>query len=156
MSIQKSIERGQLIFKEGKNEKCMYKVVHGKVGIYKEYETPEELLLTELTDGRIFGEMGLIDYLPRSATAVAIEDTVLEVIEDEEFVEYLNHNPEEMFQILDAIAVRTRELTKDFNQVRTDLSEYAKAEGLDVEPSLMKRLLRFAGIGKIMQREIDK
>lgn len=148
MSVKKNYEKGQQIFKEGDYEKCMYKILTGKVGIYRAYQTLDETLLTELGAGRIFGEMGLIDYLSRSADAVALEETELEVIDDTEFEDYLHSHAEELFRILDAIAVRTRELTKDYDQVCADLSEFAKAEGLEVEQSLMKRLLAFAMIGK--------
>ena len=77
-------KKGQVIFKEGDKAECMYDIRWGSVGIYANYGTKEEKLLTKLSTEEFFGEMGLIDDQPRSATAVALEkDTRVEVINKE-------------------------------------------------------------------------
>ena len=58
-----------MIFQEGSTGSSMYELKSGSIGIYAAYGTANEKKLTELEAGRIFGEMGVIDVMPRSATA---------------------------------------------------------------------------------------
>ena len=77
---------GQVIFREGDPGDSMFEVYTGKVGVYANYGTADEKLLTDYFPGKYFGEMGLLDHAPRSATAVALEDnTCLGEITEENF-----------------------------------------------------------------------
>lgn len=53
----KEFGRGQIIFKQGDLDICMYDIQRGKVGVYSAYGTPEEKLIAELTEGQTVGEM---------------------------------------------------------------------------------------------------
>lgn len=145
MSEKKKVEKGLVIFKEGDsgtgNDTVFYKVVSGRIGVYRSYGTEYEKLLTERTAGNIFGEMALIDYMSRTATAVALEDSELELYSDKEFEELLKSNPDGIFEMLEGIFDRIRELTKDNEQVCADIKKYAEVEGVDVEPSLLERIM---------------
>lgn len=145
MSEKRKVEKGFVVFKEGDSgtaiDASFYKVVSGCVGIYRSHGTQYEKLLTERKAGDIFGEMAVIDYSTRSATAVALEDTELEVYTDKDFGELLNSDPDKMFEILHGMFERIRELTKDNEQVCSDIKLYAEAEGVNVEPSLLERIL---------------
>ena len=68
----KTFKKGEIIFKQGDLSDCMYDILWGQVGIYADYGTPEEKLLTTLETERFFGEMGMIEGRLRSATAVAL------------------------------------------------------------------------------------
>ena len=82
---EKQFRNGEVIFKQGDNAGSFYQVAAGKVGIYLAYGKEDELKLTEVEKGQYFGEMGVIETYPRSATAVAIEDDtrVVEIAGDE-------------------------------------------------------------------------
>jgi len=67
----KSYKKGEIIFKQGDPADCMYDIRWGSVGIYLNYGTSDEKMLAQLRGDDIFGEMGLVDEAPRSATAVA-------------------------------------------------------------------------------------
>jgi CRP-like cAMP-binding protein len=58
----------ELIFHQNDPGVGMYIIVHGTIAILSE---PSHQLLAELHDGDFFGEMALLDELPRSATAIA-------------------------------------------------------------------------------------
>ena len=94
-------KKGQVIFKEGDKADCMYDIRWGSVGIYANYGTKEEKLLTKLSTEEFFGEMGLIDDQPRSATAVALEkDTRVEVINKTISGSYSNYELEAVLDIM--------------------------------------------------------
>jgi CRP/FNR family cyclic AMP-dependent transcriptional regulator len=64
-------DSGEVIILEGQFDNWIYFIVSGKVGIQKRGETIG--MLKERGD--IFGEMGIIDGSPRSATITAIDET---------------------------------------------------------------------------------
>ena len=50
----KTFKKGEIIFKQGDLSDCMYDILWGQVGIYADYGTPEEKLLTTLETERFF------------------------------------------------------------------------------------------------------
>ena len=117
-------KKKQVIFKEGDAANCMYDIRWGTVGIYANYGTPEEKLLTKLQAEDFFGEMGLIDAEPRSATAVALEDkTRVEVITREVFGAYLEERPDKVLVVMQHMSHRVRDLTRDYLEVCKTLTE---------------------------------
>lgn len=61
--------------------------------------------------GECFGEMGIMDDLPRSATAHVIEDSVLLVLEKSRFIGIINRYPELALGIMRSISLRLRKTT---------------------------------------------
>ena len=74
MNNTKLYNPGSIICREGETGDCMYEVESGKVGVYHDYGGPDEKLIAELYSNKVFGEMGLLDHAPRSATVVALEE----------------------------------------------------------------------------------
>ena len=93
----KEFKSGQVIFKQGDSELCMYDIQKGRVGIYSEYGTPAEKLIAELSIGEVVGDRGLLERTPRSATAVALEDdTILMEIREDNLKDYFLKEPEKL------------------------------------------------------------
>jgi len=74
-----------VIFNEGEKGDAFYVVLKGSVRISTVVPGVGEEALAVLKKGNYFGEMALIDNAPRSASAVANEDTVLLKITDANF-----------------------------------------------------------------------
>lgn len=128
MAEKKFFEKGSVIFKEGAWELAMYDIISGKVGVYVNYGEEGETLLTELAAGRYFGEMAVIDAMPRSATVVALEDTETLVVKSGEFDEYLTENPDKVIDVFQSLCARLRELSKDYIDACSTITEYVEAE----------------------------
>lgn len=146
MAEKKFFEKGSVIFKEGAWELSMYDIVSGKVGIYANYGEDNETLLTELTAGRYFGEMAVVDAMPRSATAVALEDTETVVVKSGEFDEYLTENPDKVIDVFQSLCMRLRELSGDYIDACATITEYVQAQDSKKEGKFLgkvKKLLTF-------------
>jgi CRP/FNR family cyclic AMP-dependent transcriptional regulator len=106
--------KDNVIFEEGDKKAFICIVIKGKVNILKESESKKKLI-TSIGAGKLFGEMSLIDGNPRSATAIACEDTVLIVLTQREFNRILDEKPRMGAKILQKIATimsyRLRETT---------------------------------------------
>ncbi|MBK8038577.1 MAG: cyclic nucleotide-binding domain-containing protein [Verrucomicrobiaceae bacterium] len=98
---------GQLIFKEGEKSHDAYYLVHGAVEI--SVTTPHgKQVLGKISPGEVFGEMGMIMDRPRSATATAMEATLVESITEADFESYFLQNPSRLHVYLATLFERIR------------------------------------------------
>ncbi len=108
-------KKGTVIFKEGETGDCMYDIHFGTIGIFKNYGTAEEKLLTKLSTDQFFGELGMIDNVKRSGTAVVLDDdTTLEIITPADLKNLFSQNPPKVEMILEHVSYRLRKLTKEY------------------------------------------
>ncbi len=70
----KKFSKGDVIFNEGEVARDMYLLVSGQIKILRGPATPDAYVIHILKRGDIFGEMGIIDGGPRSASAIADSD----------------------------------------------------------------------------------
>lgn len=68
--------KGEIIFDEGEEAQALYAIIAGHVLICRQGE-PETGRITEIDAGDVFGELALLENLPRAAQARAAEDCVL-------------------------------------------------------------------------------
>nr|BFD59593.1 hypothetical protein CKG001_17000 [Bdellovibrio sp. CKG001]BFD62972.1 hypothetical protein BdHM001_16530 [Bdellovibrio sp. HM001] len=80
------IHKDQIIFSEGDEGDCAYIIEKGRVLIYLTKDK-EEIPLTILGEGEIFGEMALIDNQNRSASVRALEDVRLAIVTKQQVLE---------------------------------------------------------------------
>lgn len=99
---------GQVIFREGEQAWAAFLVETGAVDIIKNAEAPSPRHLATIRAGDLFGEMGLIDRSPRSATARAAEMTVVQVITEREFHRLLTMAEPGLVALLKVILRRLR------------------------------------------------
>lgn len=108
MNLRKTLKKGEIIFHEGNPSDCAYIIGAGSIEILE--STPGgQKVLGILEDNEIFGEMGLIDGLPRSATARALKDSVVYVLTSETFDNLVLNNPESLLPIMKILTSRLRE-----------------------------------------------
>jgi CRP-like cAMP-binding protein/sugar phosphate isomerase/epimerase len=86
---QKILEANQSIFNEGDEGDGAYYIVDGKVKALTSSTDYKEIVLAELDNGEIFGEMALIDDKPRSASIVAVTPCSLAFIDKPRFDEFI-------------------------------------------------------------------
>ena len=148
--VEKQFNKGEVIFRQGAFEASLYKILSGKVGIFSDYGEPDEHMLTELSEGEYFGELGVLEYYVRSATAVALEEgtKVLEIAEEDLKV-YLEKNPEVSLGLMKQMGNRLRDITKDYNDVIALLNESKEKE----DESLRERIRKHAAYFKALHKK---
>lgn len=115
MSATKKFNRGNVIFREGDPGDCMYEIQIGSVGVFRDYGGENETEIAKLFGGKVFGEMGLLEHAPRSATVVVLEDgTVLTKVTEKEFYDYFAENPGVILDIMQQMCSRLRKTTRDY------------------------------------------
>ena len=125
-----SYPSGTIICKEGDTVKCMYDIQYGRVGIFSHFGQEDQVQLTTLSSNCFFGEMGMVDEAPRSATAVALDDeTTVETIYPEDFAELFEKNPLKVNQILQHISSRLRTLTSQYCDTCEKIAQKLEEKG---------------------------
>lgn len=127
--MQKSFGRGEVIFREGSYDETMFEICSGTVGIYTAYGTADQQELAQFGPGQVFGEMGLVDFTSRSATAVALADgTLVNEIGSSEFITYLEDRPERVLSILRQLTSRIRETRERYDEACHTVFDAIEAE----------------------------
>ena len=105
------IPAGETIFSEGDASNEAYIIRAGRVEILKQ-SSERQVRLAVLGEGDVFGEMGLLDERPRSATAHALEHVVADAVGRTEFLRLLRHEPDEAMALLRALFERLRSMNR--------------------------------------------
>ncbi len=100
-------KEGEKIFTNGDPGDCMYVVESGVVNIVN-----YGAVLDNIKAGDIFGEMSLIDGSPRSANAVAAEQTKVIAIDQDAFLKLVAHDPKFSLQVMRRLAERLRDMNE--------------------------------------------
>ena len=103
-----SFSQGERIFSQGDLGTEMFIIQEGEVEIIK-HIGGESHTLSRLEKGDFFGEMALLEALPRTADALAITDVKVVAINGSRFDEMLRKNPEVAVRIIRKYSKRLRE-----------------------------------------------
>jgi signal transduction histidine kinase len=98
----------EIICVEGSSAERFYIVRQGTVEVWKDYQSTDRDLLAVLEAGHLFGEMALIDDLPRSATVVARDLARLFYITRDDFHQVLINNSRISLSIMRSISDMVR------------------------------------------------
>lgn len=103
---------GARIFSENDLGDGLFVIRKGEVEIAHIFGEQRTYVFSKFGPGEIFGEMAVIEDLPRSATSVAVTETTVYFIPRTGMIELLRRSPELSFKLLQEISRRLR----DFNQ----------------------------------------
>jgi CRP-like cAMP-binding protein len=109
---------GETIIREGEASEGLFVLLQGKVGVYK-----RDLSLAEIKQrGTVFGELGLILGIPRTATIQALEPTFVLFVQIS-LEELVTKYPQLTKKILKGLGERLSATTEMWWYVTEELSE---------------------------------
>ena len=98
---------GEVIFSEGDEGRDLFVIQRGAVRVSKK-TAQGELQLAEFTKGDFFGDMALLQSVPRFATARAVGETRLLTIQPGGFLLKIRRDPTFAFEMLQQLSQRVR------------------------------------------------
>lgn len=107
----RAYKRGEVIFRKDDPGTHLYLVLEGAVKIALPGEFGQEALVAIMRPGEFFGELALFDRTPRSATAVALDDTRAALLAGEDFLAFLERHPSAVRLVLETLARTIRRLS---------------------------------------------
>ncbi|MFH1009247.1 MAG: Crp/Fnr family transcriptional regulator [Candidatus Latescibacterota bacterium] len=117
VTVRKTFQKHSVILLAEEEGNSLFIIQKGKVKVSILSEDGREIVLSILGEGEFFGEMSLLDGLPRSATVIALEDTEALVLRREELLRLIEQSPQIAIKLMAQLTIRLR---------KTDL----KVEGL--------------------------
>ena len=120
LAIEKSVRRGEYVFLRGTFGKVLYIVMEGLIKIEQPTERGKVKTLSLLGPGECFGEMAIITNMPRSASALALEDSKLLMLKREIFVGHLQNHPEVSLKIIEVLCQRLTEANEQIKSLTFD------------------------------------
>ena len=124
--LEKTLRAGETIFSENDLGDEMYLLRSGKVSVHQEVGG-QVTELDIIEEGGYFGEMAIIDDLPRSAAARAEDDTSLLVLHKNDFRAAVQDYPDIAFEVFREFTRRLRLSDKRYRE----LVEEARRLGLE-------------------------
>ncbi len=107
LSNIKHFAAGMPIVKENDTSNTeMYVLLSGKLNVVKNYGQTNQVTVSTIEPGNMFGEMSLFAKMPRSATVVPIVDAAVLAINKINFLELSSKHPELIFSICEMMANR--------------------------------------------------
>ena len=137
--------KGETIFHRGDVGDCLYIIRQGVVEVFVETTEGEKIVFAENTAGDVFGEISLLDGGPRTATAVAIEDTEALTCDRENLLEFVTKHPSAAIDVMTAMG---RNLRTTDELLRSQVSRNLNAEEeehLTVGQRIADRVATFGG-----------
>ena len=145
--VRKSAGRNVRIIGAGDPTDSLYIVISGRLKVLMSDEQGREVILSILGPGEFFGEMGLLDDSPRSASVVALEACDLLSISKIDFKRSLAENFELSLTVMRGLVKRLREADRKIGSLAL-MDVYGRvarlllemAENVDGEKVVVKKL----------------
>jgi CRP/FNR family transcriptional regulator, cyclic AMP receptor protein len=102
------LEAGQLLFQTGEPGESLYIVRSGEIELFIKDTAGQKIVLNVVRSGEMFGELSLLDSGPRSATATALTETELLVLDRDDLLLLFQKKPDAALHMLAAMSGMTR------------------------------------------------
>jgi hypothetical protein len=122
ITTEQRFARDQLIVRENDQGEFLYLIKSGSVKVVKNHGK-NETVLSILPEGGHFGEMGLIDNEPRSASCVANEECSILIMGKDDFLDVLYRSPEIALELFKLFTQRIRQNNERILQLTAELEK---------------------------------
>ena len=138
---RRAFRSGEVIYHRDDPGQVLYIIKEGKVKICLISPDGQEISLVVLGKGECHGELALLDGLPRSADAVALEKVECYSLQRSDFHAAIMKNPEIAIQVLEVLSKRLRNTDQQvedlifldvYGRVAKKLLELAETHGIRV------------------------
>jgi CRP/FNR family cyclic AMP-dependent transcriptional regulator len=119
------VDAGQTLFNAGDYGESLYIVNSGEVELFIKDTAGQKIVLKIAEEDDIFGEISMLDNRPRSATAKALTDTELFVLDRDDLLLLFQKKPDAGLNMLAAMSTMLREAD---NLLRTRVSRNVNEE----------------------------
>ena len=102
------LNEGQLLFQTGEPGESLYIVRSGEIELFIKDTAGQKIVLNVVRSGEMFGELSLLDSGPRSATATALMETELLVLDRDDLLLLFQKKPDAALHMLAAMSGMTR------------------------------------------------
>lgn len=107
----RAFQPGQEIIGRESDSKDVFFVVNGKVRVVNYSFSGREVSYEDIVGGQLFGELAAIDGRPRSASVLAMEESLLAIMPGGAFIKIVTHHPPVAHAMMERLAEIVRAST---------------------------------------------
>ncbi len=142
----RELNAGDILFRVGEQGDAMYVIQKGAIDIKVPIQGPKkEIVVSVLKEGEFFGELSIVDGLPRTASAVAIEHTHLLEMKRNEFINFLMERPAVAISMVSEIGKRLRATNELVQSLASKNVNEEMDERLSFGDKLADKVAEFGG-----------
>lgn len=141
----KRFAEGETLFHDGDPGGTLYIVRRGRVRIALENTIGEAIVLGEVPPGGFFGEISLFDGGPRTATALAVEETEVVTLDREALLAFVTQHPHAALDLLAVMAQRARAVEDLLRHSTTKNLNEEQVERMTFGQRIADRVAAFGG-----------
>lgn len=124
-------DKDEYICHEGQQGDSMYIVLQGTIGVFLTDPNGMQTEVSRIESGGFFGEMSIFDKMPRSASCIALEDSICVAINKNNLSQFLLNCPDIVEQLLMSMSLRVRKMDEMMHSAQAAImkkAEYAPFE----------------------------
>ncbi len=142
----RNVTKGEVLFRKGDSGSSMYMIEEGSIEISVPLQNQKkEMRVSVLHEGEFFGELSLIDGLPRTATARALEPCRLLEMKREDFIRFLAERPAIAISMMGEIGKRLRETDELVTSLASKNINVEIEEQMSFADRLADKIAEFGG-----------
>jgi CRP-like cAMP-binding protein len=107
------VPSGERVFAKRQDADAMFVVLSGRVKIFSDSPSKKRKTFAYLTEGDFFGEMALVEDLPRTASAAAVDDSRLMIVYKKDFQRLLARDSKLALYLLKTLCARLRHANEE-------------------------------------------
>jgi CRP-like cAMP-binding protein len=108
LATRRSFDKGEVVFAQGDPGDALYGVAAGRVRISASGAAGQEVFLNIMEPGDTFGEIAVMDGLPRTASATALDAATLVIVKRSDFLDLVEREPKLAIHLLKLLCERLR------------------------------------------------
>ncbi len=132
-----SVPEAHTLFQAGDPGDSLFIIQSGEIELFIKDTAGQKIVLTTAQNGDMFGELAMLDAGPRTATAVALTDSEVLVLDRDDLVLLFQRKPEAALHMLAALSSLTR---KADELLRTRVSRNVNEEMEQQRYSFLERI----------------
>ncbi len=121
LGVLREFKAGDYVIKEGEEAKALYVILSGMIRVVKELPDGTRRELSSMMEGDFFGELGLLDGEPRSASVIAVTPLKVVAFYRRDFLNFMEKHPmiaaKILFRIAQVIGKRLRRANEQIRDI---------------------------------------
>jgi CRP/FNR family cyclic AMP-dependent transcriptional regulator len=113
LTTRKTFAAATAVFFQDDPSDSLYVVLSGSAKVFRTSEDGRDRILMIARPGDAFGELAMIEGLPRSATVQTLEPTQMLCLTRKDFEKFAHESPDVLWKLLQSLCERVRRINED-------------------------------------------
>lgn len=115
--VTRQFPKNSIVVTQGDETDSLYIIIHGRVDVFLQNEKGKEIIINTLTQCDTFGELAPLGGIPRQASIITTEESIMAIISRQIFMDTLLIKPTISMRIIDRLISLIQDLTDEVSSL---------------------------------------